>query len=342
MTDDSVFQKGVPYASHQKSKNHKDENVIYIPSSQEEFDAEISRLDCNTINTYNGAMAPKEAAKFHQSNMPFGSEAYNELLDSFMFSVHVTKGAKISTSKRKVERSATATFKTHGNEVKSKLKQLMNTKESETKDNEISRHPNVDRKAWGEASRHWCAENYPREDIEETALASMNQSPCNYDRNEAGTVGNRQDLGSLKAQVNDKVQNNFVEINILSLDTTDDTEASLNDSTTKSLEITKCRKPLREIVRELIKDVFKSPHRDLKYSSLKSKRENKHKEVKISVDDLYKDKFDFIVDENKPECNLITIFSSKKFLFLQLCVLVVFGVYFMSFYNASHPIRFEK
>ena len=287
-------------------------------------------------------MAAKDTAKFHQNDMPFGSEAYNELLDSFMFSVHVTKGAKISTSKRKFERAATATLKTHGNEVKSKLKQLMNTKESETKevkDNEISKHLSVDSKGWGETSRDWCAEDYPREDTEETALASMDQTPYNYDRNE---VGNRQDLEILKAQANnDKVQNNFVEINILSLDTTDDTEASLNDSTTKSLEITKCKKPLREIVRELIKDVFKSPHRDLKYSTLKSKRENKHKEVKISVDELYKDKLDFIVDENKPGCNFITIFSSKKFLFLQLCVLVVFSVYFMSFYSATHPIRFE-
>jgi len=41
-TDESVVKRGLPYSSHHKRGNGKSESVIYIPSNEEEFDAEIS------------------------------------------------------------------------------------------------------------------------------------------------------------------------------------------------------------------------------------------------------------------------------------------------------------
>ena len=153
------------------------------------------------------------------------------------------------------------------------------------------------------------------------------------------------EINSSKENINNKqAGSNFVEINIVSVESPSDDRSNLMNSNDKSNDNEdKSDKMLGSIVKNLIRNVFHSPHKSFRYNRSRKNNVDKNKEVKISVDELFNDKhkLDFIVD-NKKEGSLARFFSSKKFMFLQLCFLTIMSIYFMSFYNSSHRIRALK
>lgn len=289
--DDSVFQRGQPYSGHGNNSQNHESAVIYIPS-QEDFNADIARLDSSPTG-YRAGSASFKARKTSQT----GLHSTCDLLDDFLYSVHTTSHAVVPLSR--------SNMKTKGS----------NTKQLKTEINE-------------------------RDMFEFTAGKSESDMKTLNLCLPVDVTGTDKPINQ-ESITDERVGNNFVEINIVALDSPVDNDESMNVLNDNGMDNNKSSdKPLGSIVKQLIKKIFDNPHKTFTYQSSNRNNDDKHREIKISVDELFADKhhLGFIVD-NKQQGSLTKFFSSKKFMFMQLCFLAIMSVYFMSFYNTSYHVR---
>lgn len=328
--DDSMFRKGVPYSSHHKILAGKAENVIYIPSNEEEFDAEMSRLDYRgkAIDHCDNALCFDNC--FTEKGM-----RYNDLLESFTFSVRSTKQPGLSY-KRKFYG---ARSKEQPNFKCESVANVERKKEIHPKMG-VQRNDASGVSSFTEDSGSLICDN----SVSELSGTECNDVLVNTGRysdlmSSSGFTGSDQNhdeslLGNIEDNDNlDHQQSDFVEINLLAIDTIN----HVNEENTGDLnQVNKGN--LRGFVRALIKTIFESPRKNLK--CIKQRYEHKQKEVKISVNELFKDdKLDFIVKDRKKVNKCTQLLTSKKILFLQLCFLAILSIYFMSYFNSVHSIK---
>lgn len=320
ISNDSVFKSGLPYSSHHKTTMAKSDNVIYIPSSEEEFNAEISRLEYNDKSTFDISFPNRDGSY----------QSYDNLLQSFMFNVHRTNHPFLN------DRNGTNNKGLEGTNAKPIDDWKLVCGEHDVTD-EIIRV--------GEPSSCLLSEqaltSLDRKDNNDITVSVARYKTQSHVKRENVLKDADFDVCTSTSplhSVEDNVQNNFVEINILSIDSNIENDAT--DKNVKNVnEINS--KNLREIVRTLIKKIFESPRKSMNYMPVKTNYEHKHKEIKISVDELYKDdKLDFIVENRKKADRFASMLKSKKFVFLQLCFLAVLSIYLLSYYNVSHPFKF--
>ena len=143
-----------------------------------------------------------------------------------------------------------------------------------------------------------------------------------------------------------KVENNFVEINIVTLDSpVDKTGKSDKSDNVKQSDV--CydskltpNKSLTNLIHDWIQDAFTNMSDRRIGRKVKSERTRtvEPKELKISVDELFKNRFNFII-ENKKEGILSKFFRSKQMIFMQLCFLVALSILLMSYYNSMNDVR---
>ena len=314
----------------------KSENVIYIPSNEEELDAEISRLDLNH-KTQGGFNETSYFQTFEQAD-----RTYNDLLESFMFSVHMTKQPRVSKRKKFSDKRKENNMIDRSTEAFDEQVDLCVQRSLENNDTKTDLGKDVvndigfveDSTALLNDMSYRSMSEVQRSDLASSSyecdaiVKKTRDFESNFDLI-------KPPLKAAKFNHHSNQQNNFVEINILSID-----EAGVDKNNSEDLKQINKRN-LREIVRTLINKIFDSPRKNTRYMPLKSNYEHKSKEVKISVDELFKDnKLDFIVKDRKKVDNCTTLLSSRKFLFLQLCFLAILSIYLMSYFNATRPMKF--
>ena len=313
--EDKPFQRGAPYSSHQGVKTRKSESVIYIPSSQDETEAETARLEfdeCYKVTTeLRGSKPPipcNVASAFCQNN--------GNISDNIFFTLH-----KVDVS----------SFDSEANSKDFTIKRIpvrFGKLEGEGHDVAFDKSSKIEHLSHIKAAE--------KQNAKATASGTVS-----WPRYKSVAAGNCMDIASeLGPKLSEKYEmlNNFIEINIVSLDVdkiADDVANRLN-SDDKLRE--RC-KSLHETVRELINNIFESPRKRLQELPKKLNLIKRPKQVKISVDSLPKDKLDFIIENPKCNASFVDIISSKRFLFLQLCFLAVISIYLMSFYSLKYPFR---
>ena len=335
--DDSAVKRGLPYSSHHKRGNGKSENVIYIPSNEEEFDAEISRLDC--------VDKPRDACNHTPcfDNCLIQQDLkYNELLESFTFSVHRIKPqGLISKTTSSDSRRKQPELKCSSIVAVQRRKEcfLENCVESSDVGGisyaEESGRLNCE-KSMPEVLGSGCNDLLLHTGSCEGSLNKTNRGVNDRNRSES-MINDRLQRSSVIVSDHQQSsqQNNFVEINLLTVDPINEVNR-MNTGDLSEIH----HKNLRDIVRALIKKIFESPRRNLKHKPPAHNYEHKQKEVKISVEELFEnDNLDFIVKGHKKVNKCTNFITSRKFLFLQLCFLAILSIYFMSYFNAYHAIK---
>lgn len=326
--DASDLKQGLPYSSHDYSSVRRPDNVIYIPSNGEELDAEISRLayvdrlsdEDHPGSRFDSYLAREDEACIDMGRfMPQGSPTKRP-------GVFSTLGRN-GTKWKGPECENSAAFKSLGGCSRSFVAENEYTCVSLDESYRRTRDSGLPGINMLE-----CVDDVPLDTIGFESVMGIKNEDNVMDA--FGTMSYEPALHSLKGNL----ENNFVEINILSVEPENNT--GVDDKSPRDLnELNKYN--LRTIVRKLIGKIFESPRKGLKYTALKSSYGRKQREVKISVDELFKDdKLNFIVENPKKADKFASILSSKKFLFLQLCCLAIVSIFFMSYYSAIHRVAF--
>ena len=336
-TDESVVKRGLPYSSHHKRGNGKSESVIYIPSNEEEFDAEISRLDYVDKSRHDCSHASCFDDCLMQQDLK-----YNELLESFTFTVQKIKPrGLISKIPSSDTRRKLPEFKCNKILAVERKKEFLLESGIE--------HSHIGGVSCAEESgRLYCDKSMPEvlgSGCSDLLLhtgsrdGSLNKTDRSVnDRNHGESMSSdhqqRPSVAFSDCQQSSQ-QNSFVEINLLTVDPINEIDR-MNTGDLSEIR----HKNLRDIVRALIKKIFESPRKNLKRTPPTHNYANKQKEVKISVEELFKnDNLDFIVKDHKKINKCGNFITSRKFIFLQLCFLAILSIYFMSYFNAYHAIK---
>ena len=358
-TDESVVKRGLPYSSHHKRGNGKSESVIYIPSNEEEFDAEISRLDYVDKSRHDCSHASCFDDCLMQQDLK-----YNELLESFTFTVQKIKPrGLISKIPSSDTRRKLPEFKCNKILAVERKKEFL--LESGIEHSHIGGVSCAEESGWlycdksmPEVLGSGCSDLLLHTGSRDGSLNKTDRSVNDRNHSESMSSDHQQrpsvafsdhqqkpSVAFSDSQQRPSVafsdsqqssqQNNFVEINLLAVDPINEIDR-MNTGNLSEIR----HKNLRDIVRALIKKIFESPKKNLKRTPPTHNYGNKQKEVKISVEELFKnDNLDFIVKDHKKINKCGNFITSRKFIFLQLCFLAILSIYFMSYFNAYHAIK---
>ena len=329
---DSAFKKGLPYSSHHKRIAGKSENVIYIPSNEEEFDAEISRSDYFEMakDQFNNSCFDN---CFTQQNLTYG-----DLLENFSFGAARIRQPGLASKEVPCHpRVKHLNFEVKTSADTEHLKEFYSGMEGKDENGSVIAQ---------KLDSFFCDKPISELLGSESSDLLLNIGRCDTvvnkpedagsDKGSTESVIKTNDNSNQKSHQQNCQQNNFVEINLLAIDAV----SQGKEESTEDLSQLKKRN-LRGIVRALIKKVFESPGKKSQCLPLKRNYAHKQKEIKISVDELFKDdKLDFIVKDSKKVDKCTEYLTSKKAMFLQLCFLATLSIYFMSYFNTMHPIKF--